>query len=40
MAHGADVDARDRSGQSPLERAVGHEDHEMTDLLRQHGAKE
>jgi len=39
LAAGADVNAKDKFGQTPLDRAVFFKKKETADLLRKHGAK-
>ena len=39
MAKGADVNAKDEDGDTPLDMAIGLEQPETVDLLRKHGGK-
>jgi len=39
LAAGADVNAKDVDGQTPLDMAVGWGETKTADLLRKHGAK-
>jgi cytohesin len=39
IAKGADVNARDWEGNTPLDRAIQGKQTEIADLLRKHGAK-
>ena len=39
IAKGADVNARDKSGATPLGGAIRRKHPELTDLLRKHGGK-
>jgi ankyrin repeat protein len=36
---GADVNARDDIGYTPLDHTIGHDENEIADLLRKHGGK-
>jgi len=40
LAKGADVNARDREGKTPLRRALAEGNKFMADLLDEHGVKE
>ena len=39
IAKGADVNAKDEDGETPLDRAIDLEHTEVADLLRKHGGK-
>ena len=39
IAKGADVNAKDDDGKTPLDRAIMHNHTETIDLLRKHGGK-
>jgi len=40
LAKGADVNAKDKEGKTPLRRALAEGHKFMADLLRKHGVKE
>ena len=40
LAHGADVDARAKDGETALAFAVARNPHDVFDLLKHYGAKE
>ena len=39
IAHVADINTKDKKGESPLRKAIKMRFHTVVDLLRQHGAK-
>ena len=39
IANGANVNAKDEAGKTPLDKAIYKERTEITDLLRKHGGK-
>jgi ankyrin repeat protein len=39
IANGADVNAKDGIGKTPLDRAIRNDETETADLLRKHGGK-
>ena len=39
IAKGANVNAKDIAGETPLDKAIKHKQTENTDLLRKHGGK-
>jgi ankyrin repeat protein len=40
VANGADVNAKDNGGHTPLDWAVNQGNNDIADLLRQHGGRE